>query len=151
MSEPKLYRILQITFIAIIIGLLVASAFLFASGCRVRRWYSIASTAIYAGDYETAITYYKRYLHERPFDSDTWGDLALAYFHSGKYDACITAIGSYESTGMSSARDEEERARLNQRRRERLIRYVRCVAAGEDFGEEPPRFFSYYAPSEQSR
>ncbi len=145
MSEPKLYRILQITFIAIIIGLLIASAFLFASGERLRRWYMTAFKAINSRDYATAITYYERYLHERPFDSDTWADLALAYFHSGQYDACIAALESYEGGVFSWADDEEEDARLRQEHLESLIRYVRCVAAGENFGEKRPLFFSLYA------
>ena len=146
MSEPKLYRILQVTFISIIVALLVASAFLFASGSRVRRWHRTACDALHEHDYATAITHYERYLHERPFDDDAWGDLAQAYFHVGRHDECIMAIRRYGPGGafwIEPGKQEEIR-RL-------LIRYVECVKAGRESGEDPPRFFCWHAPSERSR
>ena len=143
MSEQKVYRILHITFVGAIVALLVASGFLFASGERLRRWSGDAWKALYARDYDTAIVYYERYLRQRPYDSDAWGDLALAYFHVRRYDECIAALRNYANTCMSSGvRDDEEE-------RQWLIRYVECVKAGEEFGEKPPRFFSWAAPEQE--
>jgi tetratricopeptide (TPR) repeat protein len=139
-NEQRLYRILQVAFIAIIAAFLIASGFLLASGERLRRLCIRGWEALDNGDYESAVDVFDLYLRERPFDSDTYEWLALACFHTGRYDRCIDALRHYAGTAMSSDPGDDEAYR------QRLIRYVECVKEGREYGEEPPRFFSLYAP-----
>jgi tetratricopeptide (TPR) repeat protein len=143
-SEQKLYRVLRAAFVLIIVGLLIASALLFANGERVRHWYVRGWNALYQHDYATAIENFEPYLSERPFDSDAWGNLASAYFHSGQYERCIEALKRYSSTIFWSPPEDEERYR------QELIAYVRAVASGKEPEGPRPHFFKHDAPENET-
>lgn len=95
MSEPKLYRILQITFIAIIVGLVVPALIVFANGNRIHRTYWRARHAVDAGRYEQAAADLSGCMRERPRDPDGWGLLSKARFWAGDYQGALEALEAH--------------------------------------------------------
>lgn len=127
-SEPKLYRILQISFIAIIVLLVVPALVVTAQGNRTFRKYWRGLSALADGDYETARRDIEWYVQKRPFDREALVQLARVRCFLGDYQ------GALEAYERSLEGDEPDRWA------ERVREYMEAMAAEEVPAGMRPRF-----------
>jgi hypothetical protein len=88
-SEPKLYRILQISFIALIVVLVVPAVIVTAQGNRTFRRYWRGLSALDDGDYEAARRDIEWYVERRPFDQSALFQLARVCCFMGDYQRAL--------------------------------------------------------------
>ena len=92
MSEQRLFRTLQITFIAIIAAFLVPALVIFANGNRLHRKYWRAVSRLRDGEYRPAAQGLEECAARRPRDLDALWNVTIARFHLDDYDGAAQAL-----------------------------------------------------------
>jgi outer membrane protein assembly factor BamD (BamD/ComL family) len=90
-SEQKVYRILQVTFIAIAVVCFLTSALIFTDGTSALKTYLRAWRLLYEHDYASAVEGLEACVARRPQSSSCWIDLARARFHAGDHRGAAEA------------------------------------------------------------
>jgi hypothetical protein len=121
-SEPKLYRILQVTFIAIIVLLVVPALIITAHGNRAFRRYWRGLSAMADGDYEAARRDIEWYVRERPHDRDALWELSCVRYFTNDYRGALEAYEAWLG-GVEPPRGPYDR----------ILNYMRAM----DVGEQP--------------
>ena len=92
MSEPKLYRILQVTFIIVAAACLVTSVVVFADGTNLLKTYFRAWDHLHGHEYALAAEGFEECVARRPQAKHFWVELGIARYHVGDYKGANQAL-----------------------------------------------------------
>jgi tetratricopeptide (TPR) repeat protein len=134
-SEQKVYRILQVVFIAAMLACAITAGVLYANGTATLKERHAAWLLLRSHDYAAAVTALEECAERRPWSSDNWMRLAIARFHTGDYEGAASALRASWST-MDQGDVGETGPRLA---------YLHALANDELPGDMLPSVFTLYA------
>jgi len=94
LSEQSFFRVVQVTFVLIIVALLIPAFILFADGTRLHRRYYRAMEYLRQGQFALAAKGLEACVTRRPRDLDGLFNLAIARFNTGDYERTAQVLES---------------------------------------------------------